>query len=172
MTIDIRQPELEALIQQRMASGRFQSIEDLLKQTLSGSLVPEASDDERPRKTGLELLEAIQAMPRKEVDLHPSSREPGSVGSNGVPDPKAAAATGERIYRERYQAVFEREYPEQFVAIDVDSQEAYRSTTAEGALEKAQAAAPGAFFYLMRVGHTGAFRVSYSQDPSLDWIFR
>ena len=33
MTIEIH-PELKALIEQRMASGRFQSIEDLLRQSL------------------------------------------------------------------------------------------------------------------------------------------
>jgi hypothetical protein len=37
MTIEIHQPELEALIHQRMASGRFESVEDLLFRTLEAS---------------------------------------------------------------------------------------------------------------------------------------
>ncbi len=37
MTIEIHQPELEALIQQRMASGRFQSVEDVLMAALKSS---------------------------------------------------------------------------------------------------------------------------------------
>jgi hypothetical protein len=37
MTIEIHQPQLEALIRQRMASGLFQSVEDLLLQTLEAS---------------------------------------------------------------------------------------------------------------------------------------
>ena len=37
MTIEIHQPELEALIRQRMASGHFQSVEDLLWQSLERS---------------------------------------------------------------------------------------------------------------------------------------
>ncbi len=34
MNIEIHQPRLEALIQQRMASGQFQTVEDLLLQSL------------------------------------------------------------------------------------------------------------------------------------------
>jgi len=34
MTIEIQQPELEALIQERMASGNFASVEEFLRQTL------------------------------------------------------------------------------------------------------------------------------------------
>jgi hypothetical protein len=37
MTIEIHQPELEALIQQRMASGRFQTIEDFLLATIKSA---------------------------------------------------------------------------------------------------------------------------------------
>jgi hypothetical protein len=46
MNIEIHQPRLEALIEERMASGQFESIEDLLLQTLEASPsdeVPEAS---------------------------------------------------------------------------------------------------------------------------------
>ena len=37
MTIEIHQPELEALIQQRMATGRFQNVEDVLLSALKSS---------------------------------------------------------------------------------------------------------------------------------------
>lgn len=37
MNIEIHQPRLEALIQQRMASGRFESIEDLLLHTFDAT---------------------------------------------------------------------------------------------------------------------------------------
>jgi hypothetical protein len=37
MTIEIQEPELEALIQQRMASGQFQDVEDVLIQALKSS---------------------------------------------------------------------------------------------------------------------------------------
>lgn len=52
MTIDIQEPELEALIQQRMSSGRYRNVEDVLLQALispekaSGPSVPLRSLDE------------------------------------------------------------------------------------------------------------------------------
>ncbi len=41
MTIEIQQPELEALIQRRMESGRFATVEDALLEALLGSPEPE-----------------------------------------------------------------------------------------------------------------------------------
>lgn len=41
MRIEIHQLELEALIQQRMESGAFQSVEDVLMQALKSSRPPE-----------------------------------------------------------------------------------------------------------------------------------
>jgi len=55
MNIEIYQLKLEALIQQRMASGRFQSIEDVLVQALESALLPQELNQER---TGAELIEA------------------------------------------------------------------------------------------------------------------
>ncbi|HMD85772.1 MAG TPA: hypothetical protein VKO18_13840 [Terriglobia bacterium] len=37
MTIEIRRPELEALIQERMKSGVFESVEDVLLQALKSA---------------------------------------------------------------------------------------------------------------------------------------
>ncbi len=53
MTIEIHQPELEALIQQRMASGRFQSIEDVLLQALKTSPDADMPPIDTPRKQSL-----------------------------------------------------------------------------------------------------------------------
>jgi hypothetical protein len=56
MTIEIHQPRLEALIERRMASGQFESVEDLLLQTLEASPVAQAPDDQtkaRPKKQNL-----------------------------------------------------------------------------------------------------------------------
>jgi hypothetical protein len=41
VTIEIQQPELEALIQRRMESGRFATVEDALLEALLGSPEPE-----------------------------------------------------------------------------------------------------------------------------------
>lgn len=72
MTIEIHQPELQALIRQRMASGLFNSVEDLLMQTLESAALPASQEsDDAARRTGLDLLEAMQAMPCKDVDIEP-----------------------------------------------------------------------------------------------------
>ena len=41
MTIEIHEPKLEALIQQRMASGLYQGVEDVLLQALEASPPPQ-----------------------------------------------------------------------------------------------------------------------------------
>ena len=48
MTIEIHRPELEALIHERMASGRFASVEDALLQALQTSSADPA-EPSRPR---------------------------------------------------------------------------------------------------------------------------
>lgn len=55
MNIEIHQPELEALIQRRMATGEFRSIEDLLYRSLDASSVNEAQHREE------ETLDAVFA---------------------------------------------------------------------------------------------------------------
>ena len=67
MTIEIHKPELEKLIEQRMKSGAFRTVEDVLLHALtSGSAA--TSDDEA---TGVGLVTAMQACPLKDIDLEP-----------------------------------------------------------------------------------------------------
>lgn len=47
MTIEIHEPELEALIQQRMDSGRFESVEDVLLQGLKA--LPDSEEQSGPK---------------------------------------------------------------------------------------------------------------------------
>lgn len=51
MNIDIHQPELEALIQQRLDTGQFESVEDLLLQALRNS--PEAPVEKTDQRQNL-----------------------------------------------------------------------------------------------------------------------
>jgi hypothetical protein len=44
MTIEIQRPELEALIRERMKSGAFQNVEDVLMQALKASPAPDEKD--------------------------------------------------------------------------------------------------------------------------------
>jgi hypothetical protein len=75
MTIEIQRPELEALIYERMKSGAFQSIEDVLMEALKVSSGKgekgAAGSDDRSSAMGAELVEAMQASPFKEIELEP-----------------------------------------------------------------------------------------------------
>lgn len=70
MTIEIQRPELEALILQRMESLGLHNIEDVLMLALTASfVVPEKSRD---RRTGADLIAALQASPYREIDIEPA----------------------------------------------------------------------------------------------------
>jgi hypothetical protein len=71
MTIEIRNPELEAVLRERTQPGRFPSVEEALLQALR--LSPSSAEmalSEGPQTcTGAELIAALQASPYKEIDL-------------------------------------------------------------------------------------------------------
>jgi hypothetical protein len=69
MTIEIHRPELEALIIQRMKSGGFHNVEDALLQALRTSPPVEEPSDEK--RTGADLIAALQASPYRELDIEP-----------------------------------------------------------------------------------------------------
>ncbi len=71
MTIEIHRPELEALIQERMASGVFQSVEDALIQALRSSLPgAEGPVPNRRRPEGRKSLAQLFAdSPFKGLDI-------------------------------------------------------------------------------------------------------
>ena len=56
MTIEIHKPELEALIQERMNSGEFQNVEDVLLQALKSSSISELATPRKPKKNLAEFL--------------------------------------------------------------------------------------------------------------------
>jgi hypothetical protein len=73
MTIEIRRPELEALIQERMKSGGFQSIEDVLLQALKSSGFSRKATVHPPgAQSGADLVAAMQASPYKEIAIEPT----------------------------------------------------------------------------------------------------
>ena len=87
-------------------------------------------------------------------------------------NPKAVAERGEEIYTQKYKGAFESEHPGKFVAIDVMSEKAYIGDSPVEALEAARKDAPKGLFHLVRVGSRGAFRVSYTNNAAVDWIFK
>ena len=72
MTIEIHRPELEALIQERMKSGVFESVEDVLMQALKSAPPATELSGEAATRTGADLVAAMQASPYREIDLEPT----------------------------------------------------------------------------------------------------
>jgi hypothetical protein len=66
MTIEIHAPELQALIQLRMASGAFDDVEEVLLHALKSSPHPKVSTEQAATGTGVDLIAAFQAMPYKD----------------------------------------------------------------------------------------------------------
>jgi hypothetical protein len=73
MTIEICKPELEALIRERMKSGVFQNVEDILMQALKCSMLPTEEgtgpSDETRVRMGTALVAAMQGSPYKEISF-------------------------------------------------------------------------------------------------------
>lgn len=69
MTIEIHKPELEELIMERLRSGAFESVEDVLLQALQNSQTP----SKKETRTGADLIAAMQASPYKDIDLEPET---------------------------------------------------------------------------------------------------
>ena len=63
MTIEITRPEVEALIRQRLSSGRFADPQDMILDALRTS--------HDARRMGTELVAAMQASPAQELDIEP-----------------------------------------------------------------------------------------------------
>jgi Arc/MetJ-type ribon-helix-helix transcriptional regulator len=66
MTIHITEPELEALIQQRLQSGAFRSVEDVLLQALRCT-EPKA-ERAAPRSEGKDFVELFSESPFAALD--------------------------------------------------------------------------------------------------------
>ena len=87
-------------------------------------------------------------------------------------NPKEIAEHGDKIYNDKYRAEFEAKHLGKFVAINVSTEEAFVEDTASKALETARQKNPNGTFHLIKVGSAGAFRVSYSTNEQLDWLFQ
>lgn len=71
MTIEIHSPEPEALILQRMSKHEFHNIEETLMQALENAPVPETKSDTQRKRTGADLIAAIQRSPHRELEIEP-----------------------------------------------------------------------------------------------------
>ena len=78
--------------------------------------------------------------------------------------PEAIAERGEAIYRNKFKEEYEKSHAGKFVAIEIDSEEAFLGSTPEEAIAAAQRARDGGLFHLIRVGSPGVYRVGYYAD--------
>jgi hypothetical protein len=69
MTIEIQQPEIEALILQRMEIGGFHDVEEVLLHALRSAPLPTTSSKAVASGTGADIIAAMQAMPCKDIDI-------------------------------------------------------------------------------------------------------
>lgn len=76
--------------------------------------------------------------------------------------PEKIAKEGERVY-DLHRPHLESSFKGQFVAIDVHSEQIFVNRFAEAALADARAAVPNGVFHLIRIGFSGAFRLSYDR---------
>jgi hypothetical protein len=71
MRIKIHSPELEALIMQRMRNGGFHNVEDALMQALETAPAPETRSETAKKRTGADLIAAVQRSPCRELEIEP-----------------------------------------------------------------------------------------------------
>ncbi len=76
--------------------------------------------------------------------------------------PQAIAEKGESIYNAKYRAEYEKRYFGQYVAIDIETGQAFVATRPEAAIEKAEQAIKGGLFHVIRIGHSGVYHVSHT----------
>ncbi len=90
-----------------------------------------------------------------------------------MPDtPQAIAERGEQIYKEKYQADYEKRFLNKFVAIDIATGEAYvADSPTEAILAGQKAEHVGGPFHVIKIGSPGVYRVGHSAGNQRDWIF-
>ncbi len=81
------------------------------------------------------------------------------------------AERGENHYQQKYRSKYESQYIGKFVAIDVATEKAYVGDSARRVVEEARKDSPKGLFHLIKVGAAGAFRVSYTNNATVDWVF-
>jgi len=72
MTIEIHRPEHEELIMQRMKTGGFTSVEDALQHALETSPVVATDATTASKRTGADLIVAMQSSPFREAAIEPA----------------------------------------------------------------------------------------------------
>jgi hypothetical protein len=92
--------------------------------------------------------------------------------NNQVLNPEMIAEKGEQIYKDKLKEKLEDKHKGEFVAIDIDSEKYFLGDSPEAALKKATQKFPSKIFHLIRIGHLGVYKVSWSAGSNkYGWVF-
>ena len=86
--------------------------------------------------------------------------------------PQEISDRGDSIYKNKFQAAYEKEHPGRFLAIDVTTEQGFLGESPEKALEAAQFQNINGYFHLVKIGSAGVFRVSFSRSHAHDGVIR
>ncbi len=79
--------------------------------------------------------------------------------------PREISEKGDGIYKAKYKRIYEKRYFGQYVAIDLETSEAFVAPNAAAAIRSAQnTGKEGALFHLVRIGYQ--IRASAPYDPA------
>lgn len=76
--------------------------------------------------------------------------------------PNEIAERAKRIYADKFRETYEGSHDGEFLAVDVNSEEAYPGKYPEDAMNAADQAAPDGTFYLIRIGRETAFDMGFT----------
>jgi hypothetical protein len=74
-------------------------------------------------------------------------------------DAKRMVKKGEEIYIRRYKKILEKSHRGEYLAIDLNTEESFLGSSPEKAAQKATRKNPKGFFYLVRIGFAGVYRI-------------
>ena len=86
--------------------------------------------------------------------------------------PEHIAKQGAEIYKEQYKSLYEPGHNGEYVAIEVESQQAFLAESLEASYQKAKEKFPQHLFYFVKIGSPGVFSVEHqSLSPHHGWLF-
>ena len=86
--------------------------------------------------------------------------------------PTRLAERGRELYAERFRPKFDPGHKGEYLAIDVEAETAYLGKTPLQALETGESAHPEGFFYLLRIGMPGVYKLRSGGSTSRAGLFR
>lgn len=95
-----------------------------------------------------------------------------NINNTQILNPETIAEKGEQIYKNKLSHKLERSHKNEFVAIDIETEDYFIGKSPEEALKKAAKKYPDKIFHLIRIGYLGIYKVSWSSgNKDYGWVF-